>query len=414
MNLSRRDFLGRSTLLGFGTSLPMFLSRTALAAPATGRSGARDTILVVVQLTGGNDGLNTVIPYADPEYRKLRPTIGIAKNDVKKLTDELGLHPAMTGFAGLYEKSQLTVIQAVGYPNPSQSHFRSMDIWQAASTEEELTEGWLGQAMKQQTLPGFHLAASGNETAPLALAGAPTRVPSLTSLADFQLRSAATDAADKNRQQQLIASTSQATSSASPPLLDFVRRTAAETYASSERLQKLSSSDNAKAVYPNTPLANRLKLAAQLIDAEVGARVIYLSLDGFDTHAGQGAATGAHANLLQTLSDGIAAFFRDLSARGQAERVCLMTFSEFGRRARENGSAGTDHGSAAPMFLAGPKVRPGVVGKHPSLTRLDAGNLAFAIDFRRIYAAILTDWLGIDSAPIVGKAYPKWPDLFVS
>jgi len=414
MSLSRRDFLGRSTLLGFSSSLPAFLGQTARATPPAARAGARETILVVVQLTGGNDGLNTVIPYADPEYRKLRPTIGIAKPDVKKLSDELGLHPAMAGMADLYEKRQLSVIQAVGYPNPSQSHFRSMDIWQAGSTEEDLSEGWLGRAMKQKAMTGFHLAANGNETAPLALAGAPTRVPSLTSLADFQLRTAAADAADQKRQRQLISAATQATTPTPSPLLNFVRRTAAETYASSERLRELSLKDNSTVVYPNTSFANRLKLAAQLIDAEVGARIVYLSLDGFDTHAGQGGGTGVHANLLQTLSEGIAAFFRDLSARGQAERVCLMTFSEFGRRARENGSAGTDHGSAAPMFLIGPKVRAGIVGQHPSLTHLDAGNLAFTIDFRRIYAAILTDWLGIDSDPIVGNAFAKWSELFVS
>ena len=407
---TRRDFLKTSSLLGFGATVPTFLGRTALAAPTADKAGAKDTILVVIQLTGGNDGLNTVIPFKDADYAKYRPTIGIKKDDVKKLTDSIGLHPAMGDLAGLYEDRSLCVVQGVGYPNPSQSHFRSMDLWQAASTAESLTEGWLGKAFKQKPVAGFHLSAGGNETAPLALSGAPARVPSITSIEDFQLKSAAADAADKAKQKSLIAGSvdSQnpgANAPGSPGLLDFVKRTAMNTYASSDRLRDVAKNYEPKATYPTTPLATRLKMAAQLIDAGLGARIFYVSLDGFDTHAGQGAATGNHANLLGEVSGAITAFYKDLSARGHKDRVCVMTFSEFGRRAKENGSNGTDHGSAAPMCLVGGKVHPGILGDHPNLGKLDDGNLVHHTDFRKVYAAVLENWLGIESKPVLGEKF---------
>ena len=283
-----------------------------------------------------------------------------------------------------------------------------MDIWQAASTEKTLTEGWIGRALKQKPLPGFHLSADGNEAAPLALTGAPARVPSITSLADFTLKTAAADAADKRNQKKLIDDVTKGSASGSsqPDLLDFVRRTAMNTYASSRRLQEVGKNYEPKATYPATGLATRLKLAAQLIEAGTGARIFYVSIDGFDTHAGQGGAAGAHANLLGEVSGAIAAFVKDLSARGHKDRVCVMTFSEFGRRAKENGSKGTDHGSGAPLFLVGGRVKAGPVGDHPSLTKLEDGNLKHSIDFRRVYAAVLSDWLGVDPKPVVGDFKP--------
>ncbi len=407
---TRREFLHRSTLLGFGSTVPAFLGRTAFAAPAADKPGAKDTVLVVVQLTGGNDGLNTVIPYKDPEYYKLRPTIAIPKDQVKGIGHDLGLHPAMDAVSRLFnDQSAVCVVQGVGYPNPSQSHFRSMDVWHAASTAETLTEGWVGKALKAKPAPAFHLAA-GNESSPLALAGAPVRVPSVTSLEDFQLKMAAASGADKDAQKGVI--TGLASGGRHPPesgspnnLLDFVARTQMNTYASSEKLAALGKNYEPKVPYPQTAFANRLKLAAQLIDGGVGARVFYVSLDGFDTHAGQGGAAGAHANLLQQLSDGVSAFYRDLAERGHKYRLCIMTFSEFGRRGYENGSKGTDHGSGAPMLLVGGKVRSGVVGEHPSLTKMEAGNLVHSTDFRRVYAAVLEHWLGVDAKAVLGDGF---------
>jgi uncharacterized protein (DUF1501 family) len=408
MPTTRRDFLKSSTLLGCGLTVPTFLARTATAADPLGSRGAKDTILVVVQLTGGNDGLNTVIPFKDAEYAKYRPTLKIPADQVKKLNDSLGLHPALTGFADLFEQRALCVVQGVGYPNPSQSHFRSMDIWQAASTAETLTEGWVGKALKGMNgAPSFHLAA-GNESAPLALNGAPARVPSITSLEDFQLKMAAATGADKQAQKQVIEGAAKGEPGASATggnLLDFVQRTALNTYASSDRLKEIGKNYQPKATYPTTGLANRLKLAAQLIDGGLGARIFYVSLDGFDTHAGQGGVAGAHANLLAEVSGAVTAFYQDLAARGHKDRVCVMTFSEFGRRAKENGSKGTDHGSGAPMFLVGGKVKAGVVGDHPSLTQLEAGNLKHSLDFRQVYAAVLDQWLGVDSKAVLGTGY---------
>jgi uncharacterized protein (DUF1501 family) len=405
MNATRRDFLkaslASSSLVACGLTVPEFLSRTAAAAPTADKRGARDTVLVVVQLTGGNDGLNTVIPFKDPEYAKLRPTLKQPTAQIRKLNDQLGLHSSLTGLADLLQEQALCVVQGVGYPNPTQSHFRSMDIWQAGSTAKELTDGWLGKALtRMPPTPAFHLAGN-NESAPLALAGAPVRVPSIVSLEDFVLKTAAASGADKKTQTQIIEEVARPTKKG-PNLLDFVKRTAVNTYASSKRLQELGKSYTPKAPYPNTPLANHLKLAAQMIDAGLGARLFYVSLDNFDTHATQ---APAHAALLQQLSGAMSAFYKDMAARGHKDRILMMTFSEFGRRARENGSRGTDHGSAAPVLLVGGKVKAGVVGVHPDLTKLEDGNLKHHTDFRQVYAAVLDNWLGVSSKLVLGQEF---------
>jgi uncharacterized protein (DUF1501 family) len=405
MTATRREFLKHSvaagSLVSLGLTVPNFLTRTAFAAPNAAKAGAKDTILVVVQLTGGNDGLNTVIPFKDAEYAKLRPTLKQPTEQIKKLNDEVALHPSMEGLAGLLQDNALCVVQGVGYPNPTQSHFRSMDIWQAASTAETLSEGWIGKGLRQMQAAGaFHIAGS-NESAPLALSGAPARAPSITSLEDFQLKLAAASGSDKKEQKAIIEGSAKPASD-KPNLLDFVQRTAANTYASSERLQQLGKNYQPKTTYPQTPLANRLKLAAQLIDANLGARIFYVSLENFDTHANQATS---HAQLLTQLSAAMTAFYKDMAARGYQDRILMMTFSEFGRRAKENGSKGTDHGSAAPMLLVGGKVKAGVVGKHPSLSQLEMGNLKHNTDFRQVYAAVLDGWLGISSKEVLGQKF---------
>ncbi len=399
--MNRRDFLKASSLISLGLSVPTFLSRTAAAAADAKTPGAKDTILVVVQMTGGNDGLNTVIPFKDEEYAKIRPTLKQPTDQLKKLTADIALHPSMGELAKVFESGELCVVQGVGYPNPDQSHFRSMDIWQGGSLDKTINEGWLGKAMKQSTSTGaFHVAAN-NESAPLALSGAPVRAPSITSLEDFQIKIAQASGDDKKAQRDLIESV--AKPGDKPNLLDFVSRTASHTYASSKRLADVGKNYEPKATYPaNNALANRLKLAAQLIDAGLGARIFYVSIDGFDTHAAQATT---HATLLGQVSDAMSAFYKDLSARGHKDRLLMMTFSEFGRRAKENGSKGTDHGSAAPMLLVGGKVKGGVVGEHPSLTKLEQGNLVHHTDFRQVYAAILDGWLGISSKDVLGEKF---------
>jgi uncharacterized protein (DUF1501 family) len=408
---SRREFLSTSLaaagVVTWGQTAPLFLSRTAQAAPATNKPGAKETVLVVVQLTGGNDGLNTVVPFADEGYPKLRRVLRIPTKELKKLNDSVGLHPSLGGFAELFQDHALAVVQGVGYPNPNESHFRSMDIWQAASLAEDLQEGWLGKALVQiPTSPAFHVAAP-NEQSWLALAGAPAKVPSLSSLQQFQLQTSAANAADHDRQRALIELDARRRTPGSdgtgyPSLLDFVRRTAVNTYANSQRLHDLAKNYQPAVAYPNTGLAERLKLVAQLIEADLGARIFYVTLNGFDTHANQ---LTLHANLLKELSDSITAFFKDVSARGHRDRVLLMTFSEFGRRAKENQSQGTDHGSAAPMFLVGGRVQPGVIGAHPSLSDLVMDKLKHHTDFRAVYAAILEQWLGIASQPVLGSQF---------
>jgi uncharacterized protein (DUF1501 family) len=399
---SRRDFLMSSSLVALGLNVPGFLGRTALAAAPAGKKGAKDTILVVVELTGGNDGLNTVVPFKDAEYAKLRPTLKISTDQLKKINDSIGLHPSLTGFAELLQDNSLCVVQGVGYPNPSQSHFRSMDIWQAGSLDETLTEGWLGKALKHMAggTQSFHLK-NANQASPLAFDGAPMRVPSIASLAEFQLQTVASSGADKKEQEKIITGAVNDTTKM-PGLLDFVSRTAANTYASSKRLQEIGKNYQPKATYPNTPLANRLKLAAQLIDADLGARIFYVSHENFDTHATQ---APAHAGLLAQLSGAMTAFYKDMKARGHGDRVLMMTFSEFGRRVKENGSRGTDHGSGAPMFLISSKVKAGALGDHPSLTDVPMGNLKFQTDFRQVYAAILDSWLGVSSKEVLGKEF---------
>jgi len=299
--LNRRDFLNRtlrgSSLVALGGVVPQFL----VSAAGVARPG-RDNILVVLELTGGNDGLNTVIPFKDEEYARLRPTLKLPRNQLKKLTDEIALHPQMEGLAKLYEESALCVVQGVGYPNPSQSHFRSMDIWQAGSMAKELTEGWVGKGLRK--LPGtlaFHLAEK-NESAPLALSGAPSRVPSITSLEDFQLRMLAASGADKKAQRAIIEGTAKPGASVGKPsLLDFVQRTAANTYASSQRLQEIGKNYQPKVPYPNSPLANKLKLAAQLIDAELAIRAATQQLGGAGEDLGTRVLTLLASNLTQRL-----------------------------------------------------------------------------------------------------------------
>lgn len=405
MRTTRRDFLKTSSLIGLGASgmtTPSFLARTAGAAPMADQPGGKDTILVVIQLTGGNDGLNTVIPFDDPEYVKLRPTLKIPSSRVLKIDDSIGLHPSMSGLHELLQDGALSIVQGVGYPNPSQSHFRSMDIWQAADTAAKLTTGWLGRSLNQVKVPAFHIA-NGNEPAPLALDGAPARVPSLTSLSEFQLRTGAASTADRRQQQMLIEQAATISpAEEKPDLLDFVRRTATHTYDSTKRVREIGQTYEPKVPYPTNGLADRLKLAAQLIDADLGARLFYVSLGNFDTHSTQ---ANTHAQLLEQLSSAVTAFYRDLAGRGHAKRLMIMTFSEFGRRPYENGSRGTDHGTAAPMLLVGGSVRPGLIGEHPSLTDRVDGNLKHSIDFRQVYAGMLDQWLEVDSTKVLEKRY---------
>ncbi|HMP18689.1 MAG TPA: DUF1501 domain-containing protein, partial [Gemmatales bacterium] len=312
-------------------------------------------------------------------------------------------HPAMEGMAKLYEDQSLAIIQGVGYPNPSQSHFTSMDIWHSARINGPHSDGWLGRTLGNMTGGqgmGYHLGSPG-ESSPLALAG-PVKCPTLTSLNDLEIHTLGHSSLERKIQRESIEKAARPSVTNPAALLDYVQRTATGTFATVNRLRELARQYTPRVPYPDNALAERLKLAAQLIDAEIGARVYYVEQDGYDTYADQAAT---HARLLGELSSALTAFYRDLEARGHGKRVLVLTFSEFGRRAKENGSRGTDHGEAAPVFLIGGKVKPGLLGDHPPLDKLHDGNLKHHTDFRTIYATILDHWLGVPSSKILPEQF---------
>ncbi len=399
MKLSRRDLMAASLVGGIG--MPSVFRQMARAAGALDDAGSGETILVVVQLTGGNDGLNTVIPFADPKYRAGRPALRQDASDVLSINEDLAFHPSMNGFAKLLEAGQLAVIQGVGYPNPNRSHFTSMDIWHKATMDMREAYGWLGR-----TFP--HLSPSGgmylgDQEAPLAVYGATGYAPSLASLEDFQLR-----VGDDPAKREVIANLAASGTAPDDDLLQFLRSSSQQTYAAAERLQEVTTQYSTPTTYPESPLAGRLKLVAQLIDAGAGERVYYTALDGFDTHSGQAIS---HGSLLETFSSALSAFHEDLEHHGHGNRVVSMVFSEFGRRVAENGSQGTDHGCAAPMFLVGSQVATGVHGAHPSLEDLDEGDLKHHTDFRSVYATLLENWLHVPSQEILLGQYDTLPLL---
>ena len=408
MSLSRREFLSTGSGIAVGAALPGVFRETAFAAPKSDRPGGRETVLVVIQLTGGNDGLNTVIPFGDPVYRSARPKLRQSAGSVLKINDALGFHPVMKGFSELLEDSRLAILQGIGYPNNNRSHFESMDFWHLAGKPKTDRYGWLGRALPKLGGPGAAIHI-GKGDGPLALFSPTGHAPSLKSLKDYQLHLGSGPAAEsKRRLIEDLAADRPPKSGAKNSLLDLVKKSAQLTYKSSRRMQKVAKEFKDKGVkgYPQTGLANRLKLVARLIDAGVPERVYYTRLEGFDTHAAQGKT---HPNLLRELSAAVAAFSKDIKQHGHQKRVLVMTFSEFGRRVRENGSDGTDHGAASQMFLIGDSVKAGPFGKHPSLTDLVNGDLRFHTDFRSVYATVLKRWLQIDPEPILGRKFPLLP-----
>jgi uncharacterized protein (DUF1501 family) len=414
MASNRRRFLqtslASSTLVAMGSpTVPEFLGRSARAAGA-GRSNER--ILVVVQLLGGNDGLNTVVPHGIDGYNRGRRTLRIGSSQVHKVTAEVGLHPAMGGMSKLLEKGKLAIVQGAGYPNPDRSHFRSMEIWESARLEYDakaLETGWLGRALDLKGQkpgddpPAMHV---GGRTMPQALRSLKTGVPALESLESYKLKLTGSDP-ERKAERSALNEVAAVERKMDDPLLGFIRQTTLSAYESSSRLEQVAPKAGGPK-YPNFGLARRLELVAQMIKAGFGTRIFYTSLDGFDTHANQ---LATHAALLTELSDSIGAFHDDLSAAGQADRVVLLTFSEFGRRVEENASLGTDHGAAAPVFLVGPVAKSGLIGAHPSFDDLDDGDLKYHTDFRRIYASLLADWLDCPPQSVVSAGFSPLPLL---
>ena len=409
MHPTRREMLrlglGSSALLACSPTVPLFMARSANAAA---EAKAKDRILVVVQLDGGNDGLNTVVPYRDQEYRKQRPRIQIGPAEVRKIDDHVGLHPSLEGFSKLLEQQRLAIVQSVGYPNPNRSHFESMATWQSARLNPDKgAPGWLAQAIDRRPspagdAPGLHI----HESFPLpgSLAGGRQVIPSLARLEQFRRRLGVPETADPAAQVEALDRLARQDRGSPGSLLQFVERTSVITYASSARLERVRQDKTSSgSSYPEFyGLAQRLRLISQLIKAGLSTAIYYTQLDGFDTHSGQ---LQRHASLLRELGTSLGAFLDDLEKSGESERVLVLVFSEFGRRPGENGSGGTDHGTAAPVFLLGRPVKPGLHGPYPDLTNLDDGDPRHAIDFRAIYAAVLDQWLGVPHREVLGASF---------
>jgi len=442
---TRRDFL-RTTILGGALSwtVPSFVAQTfeALHAQADGaltqvQTGADGPILVLIQLAGGNDGLNTVVPYTNDFYHNARPAIGIKADSVLNLSDTLGLNPSLTGFKDLFDAGHLSVISGVGYPNPNRSHFRSTEIWQTASDEDKyLTDGWLGryfdnackgcdptiavnigprlpQALSSHSPTGVSLenpdsyrfiGAGPNDDETVAYRS--MYAAETDPLPDFSSGQGAP--ANSGGSVSMVSGTVMLQNGQSA--LDFLERTSLDAQVSSDKIREITSKTPMRSNYPRNGLANNLQLVARLIAGGLPSRVFYVSQGGYDTHTNQ---RGSQDARLRELAESVKAFTDDLTNMGAFDRVLIMTFSEFGRRVQENASGGTDHGAAAPMFLVGGKIKAGLLGAEPSLDPKDLkdGDIQFNTDFRSVYATILQDWLKTNPLPILGRAFPTLPVL---
>ncbi len=386
--ISRRSMLKQSGLVALAPSLPQFLTRCAQAASETEDSTGRR--LVIVQLDGGNDGINSVVPFADEGYAKHRKELRLATDRLIKIDDQVGLHPALRGAGDMLNDGKLAIVQGVGYPNPNRSHFRSMAIWHTARfrESEHSSYGWAGRALDSATRTGGADAIFvGDEKLPLALRGRRSVATSMLNADDLTLDLPITG-------ENIVTSTS------TTDIAAFVQRTVNNAYSASAELSELKNKSRASGSYPNTRFAHRLRLISQLIKAESPARVYYSIQSGYDTHAGQ---LPTHARLLREFSTALRAFINDLASARLLDRVIVMAFSEFGRRVRENGSIGTDHGTAGPVFVAGSKIKNGLHAQTPSLTDLEDGDLKTQVDFRSIYQDLLVNWLQLPSLHALGS-----------
>jgi uncharacterized protein (DUF1501 family) len=397
-----RFLLGAVSGLSVVASLDTFFAK-ALAAPAVPGlpGGADERILVVINMQGGNDGLNTLVPFGAQQYYRYRPTLGIAPGDVLHLSDRVGFNPALRSLKALYDAGQVAVVQGAGYPRPDHSHFRSTEIWQTAAPDRYETTGWLGRYLDGANLPRENLfnAVAIAQVLPEALIARSMDVPAIPQVRGYGLQS---DRMPAERAGFASVARDARLPFGSPYLAkvaeieDHAERGAAE-------LPKLLAGYKTDASYPATPLGRSLALAAQIAGSRLGTRVLYVQHGSFDTHVSQKATQD---RLLQEMCDAIAAFYADLAAHGNDKRVLTMTFSEFGRRVAENANRGTDHGEAAPMFLIGGGVKGGLYGEYPSLDDLDNGDLRYSVDFRSVYATIVEKWFGIPSRAVVEGTFP--------
>lgn len=408
---TRREFLNRGLgIVGVGAALPNFALRTAMAGPS---AGSDDRIVVSLLLTGGPDGLAVVPPYADPEYYKLRKVLGIPEKDVLKLNDEIGLHPSLKRFKKMHDEGSLGVVLGTGYPGFNLSHFSGREIWEAGKkgvkTGKPGATGWLGRFVDhscKDSDPTRNIAV-GPGGLPLGLTGVEHPGIGFVNPDSFRFNGGRTER-EKNLYSKL--NQMQKGMKQDPKMdLQFVTKTAVNANSASGKLGELASKYKTPLEYPDTQFGQSVKTIAAFINGGLGARAFYAAqgiavFGGYDTHADQPRRL---SQLLEELDNTVGAFYEDLARCGNADRVLTYTYSEFGRRAAENHSGGTDHGQAQPMFLIGPGAKAGVHGKQPSLTKLTKnGNLETTTDFRNVYAGILENWLKIPTDKILDKKYP--------
>ena len=391
MLFKRKEFLQIGSLASASLMMPKFLKafeKTTLVPPG-------NKVMVVLQFSGGNDGLNTVIPIRNDIYYKSRPKLGIQKDTALQLTDEAGLNPALTYFKDLFDEGNLGIMNNVGYPNPDRSHFRSMDIWQSASDSNEYkTTGWLGRYLDAQCNgcdkptqvleidDVLSLALKGDNLKGLALKD-PKKLFSSSNEKYFREINAAHDHEEA--------------------AVDYLYKTLSETLSSADYIYEQSRRHPSSQTYPATELGRNLKTISSLILSDINTKVYYVSLGSFDTHVNQ---ENQQKRLFTELNEAINAFVKDLKSNNRFQDVAIMTFSEFGRRVAQNASGGTDHGTANCMFLIGGGLKQkGLLNAMPDLNDLNQGDLKYTVDFKSVYATMLHNWLGADDKEILGKQY---------
>jgi len=392
INKSRRNFLQKSALASSAVFVPQFLKgfSNRQLSKNTGKS------LVIIQWSGGNDGLNTVVPFRNDLYYANRPSLAIAKKEVLKLNDELGFNPAMPELRALYDDGLMSIVNNVGYPNPDRSHFRSMDIWQTASNSNEyLTTGWLGRYMDKYAKNGapYH-ALEVDDTLSLALKG--ELKTGFATSNPAKLKKETSSKFHKNLVQHHHEHDHDEN-------VAYLYKTLIDTQNSANYLHQQSKIYKSKVKYPASGIGRELKTIAELIVAGTDTKIYYANMGGFDTHVNQ---KNQQERLLKQYSQAVAAFVKDLKQNSRLDDTLIMTFSEFGRRVKQNASRGTDHGTANNLYLMGGKLnKAGIFNEAPNLGSLDNGDLIYSIDFRQVYATVLEKWLGVDPQPILGQSF---------
>ncbi len=389
---SRRDFLKNVAFASTSVWIPRFLHNLPPSNPL--RNNAEKT-LIVIQLSGGNDGLNTIVPYRNDIYYKNRPTLGKKASEVLKLNDELGFNAVLEGLKKIYDDGSLSIINSVGYPNPDRSHFRSMDIWQTASgSKDYLTTGWLGRYLDHECTDctPYH-ALEVDDNLSLALKG--------VNRSGFAVSNARK--LKQNTRNRFLETIGKKNHKHEEENVAYLYKTMVDTQQSANYLFEKSKTHRSTISYPQTAFAKDLKQVAELMTADTATKIYYINLGGFDTHAFQ---KGKQERLLKNYAEGINAFVKDLKHNKLFEDTLILTFSEFGRRVKQNASGGTDHGTANNVFLIGGKLKTaGLYNDAPNLLDLDNGDLKYQIDFRQVYATILDKWFATPHHPILGKSF---------